>query len=195
MYLHNHYGPSETHVVTIFQMEPNGDIAGLPSIGRPIANNGIYILNDGLQLQPFGAPGELFIAGDNVGRGYRNNDELTAEKFMQNPYLIGERMYRTGDLARWMPDGNLEFLGRIDHQVKIRGHRIELGEIESQLLNHPSVMAAAVLDRKDAQGGTYLCAYYVSERPLHWLELRAYLLKELPEYMIPSFFMELVSCL
>ncbi|NOU71105.1 amino acid adenylation domain-containing protein [Paenibacillus sp. LMG 31458] len=191
VYLHNHYGPSETHVVTVFQMEPNGDIPELPSIGRPIANNGIYILNDGLQLQPFGAPGELFIAGDNVGRGYRNNDELTAEKFMQNPFRNGERMYRTGDLARFLPDGNLAFLGRIDHQVKIRGHRIELGEIESQLLNHPSVMAAAVLDRKDAQGGTYLCAYYVSDRPLHSLELRAYLLKELPEYMVPSFFMEL----
>ncbi|MBD0378729.1 non-ribosomal peptide synthetase [Paenibacillus sedimenti] len=191
VYLHNHYGPSETHVVTIFQMEPSGDIPELPSIGRPIANNGIYILNDGLQLQPFGAPGELFIAGDNVGRGYRNNDELTAEKFIQNPYRSGERMYRTGDLARWMPDGNIEFLGRIDHQVKIRGHRIELGEIESQLLNHPSVTAAAVLDRKDAQGGTYLCAYYVSDHPLQSLELRAYLLKELPEYMIPSFFMEL----
>ncbi|MFD0698798.1 amino acid adenylation domain-containing protein, partial [Paenibacillus sp. GCM10027628] len=193
VHIHNHYGPSETHVVTIFQMEPGGNIPELPSIGRPIANNGIYILNSGLQLQPFGAPGELFIAGDNVGRGYRNNDELTAEKFIQNPYRSGERMYRTGDLARFMPDGNIEFLGRIDHQVKIRGHRIELGEIESQLLNHPSVTAAAVLDRKDAQGGTYLCAYYVAERPIQPLELRAYLLKALPEYMIPSFFMELTK--
>ncbi|MEW9702890.1 amino acid adenylation domain-containing protein, partial [Paenibacillus sp. SI8] len=191
VHLHNHYGPSETHVVTIFQMDPHGDIPELPSIGRPISNNGIYILNESLQLQPFGAPGELFIAGDNVGRGYRNNDELTVEKFIQNPYRAGERMYRTGDLARWMPDGNLAFLGRIDHQVKIRGHRIELGEIESQLLNHPSVTAAAVLDRKDAQGGTYLCAYYVSDRPLQSLELRTYLLQTLPEYMIPSFFMEL----
>ncbi|MBW7473806.1 amino acid adenylation domain-containing protein [Paenibacillus oenotherae] len=189
--LHNHYGPSETHVVTTLAMGPQDEIAELPNIGRPIANTGIYIMNSGLQLQPVGIVGELFIAGDNVGRGYMGNDVLTAEKFISNPYRSGERMYRTGDLARWLPDGEVQFLGRIDHQVKIRGHRIELGEIESRLLNHAAVTEAAVLPFDDGKGGKYLCAYYAAGNALAAPELRAYMLGALPEYMVPSYFIQL----
>ncbi|MED1944045.1 MULTISPECIES: tyrocidine non-ribosomal peptide synthetase TycB [Brevibacillus] len=191
VFLHNHYGPSETHVVTTYTMDPSMDIPELPPIGKPISNTGIYILDEKLQMKPEGIVGELYISGANVGRGYLHNPELTAEKFLENPYQSGERMYRTGDLARWMPDGNIEFLGRIDHQVKIRGHRIELGEIESHLLNHDSIKEAVVIDRTDETGGKYLCAYVVLSEEVSNEELRAYLSRTLPEYMIPSFFMKL----
>ncbi|MFS0553782.1 amino acid adenylation domain-containing protein [Brevibacillus sp. 179-C9.3 HS] len=191
VFLHNHYGPSETHVVTTYTMDPRSDIPELPPIGKPISNTGIYILDEELQLKPAGIVGELYISGANVGRGYLHNPELTAEKFLENPYQPGERMYRTGDLARWLPDGNIEFLGRIDHQVKIRGHRIELGEIESQLLNHSSIKEAVVIDRTDETGGKYLCAYVVLQAEISNEELRAYLSRTLPEYMIPSFFVNL----
>ncbi|TGV29315.1 amino acid adenylation domain-containing protein, partial [Mesorhizobium sp. M00.F.Ca.ET.186.01.1.1] len=191
VFLHNHYGPSETHVVTTCTMDPGQAIPELPPIGKPISNTGIYILDEGLQLKPEGIVGELYISGANVGRGYLHQPELTAEKFLENPYQPGERMYRTGDLARWLPDGQLEFLGRIDHQVKIRGHRIELGEIESRLLNHPAIKEAVVIDRADETGGKFLCAYVVLQKPLSDEEMRAYLAQALPEYMIPSFFVTL----
>lgn len=191
VFLHNHYGPSETHVVTTCTMDPGQAIPELPPIGKPISNTGIYILDEGLQLKPEGIVGELYISGANVGRGYLHQPELTAEKFLDNPYQPGERMYRTGDLARWLPDGQLEFLGRIDHQVKIRGHRIELGEIESRLLNHPAIKEAVVIDRADETGGKFLCAYVVLQKPLSDEEMRAYLAQALPEYMIPSFFVTL----
>ncbi|MGG4442605.1 tyrocidine non-ribosomal peptide synthetase TycB [Brevibacillus fortis] len=191
VFLHNHYGPSETHVVTTYTMDPSMDIPELPPIGKPISNTGIYILDEKLQLKPEGIVGELYISGANVGRGYLHNLELTAEKFLENPYRSGERMYRTGDLARWLPDGTIEFLGRIDHQVKIRGHRIELGEIESHLLNHDLIKEAVVIDRADETGGKYLCAYVVLTEEVSNEELRVYLSRTLPEYMIPSFFMNL----
>lgn len=191
VFLHNHYGPSETHVVTTCTMDPRKEIPELPPIGRPISNTGIYILDEGLQLKPEGIVGELYISGANVGRGYLHQPELTAEKFLENPYQPGERMYRTGDLARWLPDGQLEFLGRIDHQVKIRGHRIELGEIESRLLNHPAIKEAVVIDIADETGGKSLCAYVVLQSEISDEDMRTYLARALPEYMIPSFFVKL----
>ncbi|QHZ56608.1 tyrocidine non-ribosomal peptide synthetase TycB [Brevibacillus sp. NSP2.1] len=191
VFLHNHYGPSETHVVTTYTMDPRKEIPELPPIGKPISNTGIYILDEGLQLKPEGIVGELYISGANVGRGYLHQPELTAEKFLENPYQPGERMYRTGDLARWLPDGQLEFLGRIDHQVKIRGHRIELGEIESRLLNHPAIKEAVVIDRADETGGKFLCAYVVLQTEISDEDMRTYLARALPDYMIPSFFVKL----
>nr|P0C064.2 RecName: Full=Gramicidin S synthase 2; AltName: Full=Gramicidin S synthase II; Includes: RecName: Full=ATP-dependent proline adenylase; Short=ProA; AltName: Full=Proline activase; Includes: RecName: Full=ATP-dependent valine adenylase; Short=ValA; AltName: Full=Valine activase; Includes: RecName: Full=ATP-dependent ornithine adenylase; Short=OrnA; AltName: Full=Ornithine activase; Includes: RecName: Full=ATP-dependent leucine adenylase; Short=LeuA; AltName: Full=Leucine activase [Brevibacillus b len=191
VHLHNHYGPSETHVVTTYTINPEAEIPELPPIGKPISNTWIYILDQEQQLQPQGIVGELYISGANVGRGYLNNQELTAEKFFADPFRPNERMYRTGDLARWLPDGNIEFLGRADHQVKIRGHRIELGEIEAQLLNCKGVKEAVVIDKADDKGGKYLCAYVVMEVEVNDSELREYLGKALPDYMIPSFFVPL----
>ena len=137
--------------------------------------------------------GELCISGDGVARGYLNRTELTAEKFVPNPFSSDQRMYRTGDLARWLPGGNIEFLGRIDHQVKIRGFRIELGEIESQILKLGAVKEAVVLAKEDALGDKYLCAYTVSGEEISTSELRKHLSVELPDYMIPSYFVQLES--
>lgn len=191
VHLHNHYGPSETHVVTTHTIDPSGYIPELPPIGKPIANTQIYIVNDHLQPQPVGIAGELYIAGDNVGRGYYNNEEMTRERYVPNPFNKGERMYKTGDLARWAKDGTIEFLGRLDHQVKIRGFRIELGEVENSLLNHASVSEAIVVAKEDGKGGHYLCAYFTAASDLANSELREHIGKQLPDYMIPSYFMQL----
>jgi amino acid adenylation domain-containing protein/thioester reductase-like protein len=284
VYLHNHYGPTETHGVTMLTLEPAGELPDLPSIGKPIANTGIYILDRGQHLQIIGVPGELYIGGTAVGRGYLNNPELTNSKFQntnkavpfgQDESAFGEEkahqlyqlpqiaatsnekflrgglnqwvsesvgrsfnsmigkhsyeslimvprphtesnenqhkrfaqhigsprrgapgrrrqnLYKTGDLARWRQDGNIEFIGRIDYQVKIRGFRVEPGEIETRLLNHPDIKEAVVLVREDQTGNKYLCAYIVSKRELSAVKLREHLLKNLPEYMIPSYFVPL----
>ncbi|NEW06407.1 amino acid adenylation domain-containing protein [Paenibacillus sp. SYP-B3998] len=193
IYLHNHYGPSETHVVTAFTMQPEAIAAGLPPIGKPIANTKLYILDEGLQVQPIGIGGELYVSGDCVGRGYWGRPDLTDEKFVKNPFAPEERMYRTGDLARWLPDGNIEYLGRIDHQVKIRGFRIELGEVEAQLLKVAGLHEATVLALEDEAGQKQLCAYFVAEAELTAGELRGALSQELPGYMIPSYFVQLAS--
>ncbi|UHA73547.1 non-ribosomal peptide synthase/polyketide synthase [Paenibacillus sp. 481] len=189
--LHNHYGPSETHVVTTFTMKPDEIVAGLPPIGKPIANTSLYIVDDNFQMQPIGVSGELYVAGDCVGRGYWGRPDLTAEKFVDNPFVPGERMYKTGDLARWLHDGNVEYVGRIDHQVKIRGFRIELGEVESQLLKLEAVQEAVVIARDDEAGQKQLCAYFVAERSLSASELRGALARELPGYMIPAYYVQL----
>ncbi|MBA4532700.1 non-ribosomal peptide synthetase [Brevibacillus halotolerans] len=188
VYLHNHYGPSETHVVTTYTIDPNHEIPEIPSIGKPISNTGVYILDKEKKLQPHGIAGELFISGANVGRGYIHNSELTAEKFSANPFKPKERMYRTGDLARWLPDGNIEYLGRIDQQVKIRGHRIELGEIESHLLNHKDIKEAVVIDQMDEKQTKHIVAYLVVSKKVSDMDLRNYMGKTLPDYMVPSFF-------
>ncbi|CCF12774.1 plipastatin synthase subunit D [Brevibacillus laterosporus GI-9] len=188
--LHNHYGPSETHVVTTLTMKAGDSLLELVPIGRPIANNQIHILNRFNQLQPVGISGEIYIAGENVGAGYLNQPELTTEKFVDDPFRPGYKMYRTGDVGRYLADGMIEFQGRIDHQVKIRGYRIELGEIEAQLLNHRAVQKGFVTVYE--QGGTPgLCAYYVPAEPITQEELRSDLGVILPDYMIPSVFIEL----
>lgn len=191
LYLHNHYGPSETHVVSTYVMSPGGPVPELPPIGLPVNNTRLYIMNRGLRLQPSGVAGELYISGDCVGRGYYRRDELTGEKYLPDPFYQGQRMYRTGDMVRRLSDGNIEYLGRVDNQVKIRGFRIELGEIESQLMAHPDIKDAVVLARKDQRGGKFLCSYVVAPGTLHTDALREFLAKELPDYMIPSYFVHI----
>ncbi|MBG9744209.1 non-ribosomal peptide synthetase, partial [Paenibacillus alvei] len=189
--LHNHYGPSETHVATTYTIRPQDPMMALPPIGKPISNSSVYIL-DGLgQLQPIGVAGELYIGGACVGRGYLHQPGWTQEKFLANPWLEGTRMYRTGDRARWLADGNLEYLGRIDHQVKIRGYRIEPGEIETRLLALEGIREAAVVALPDERGSQELCAYVAGEREFTFAELREALRLNLPDYMIPAYVVQL----
>ena len=148
----------------------------------------VYILDRNKNLVPVGIPGEIYISGDGLARGYLGNPALTAERFVENPFVRGERMYRTGDRARWYPKGDIEFLGRIDYQVKVRGYRIELGEIESRLLSHDAVLEAVVKDFRDDAGNTYLAAYVVATGELGGEALRAHLAESLPDYMLPSAF-------
>jgi len=187
----NLYGPTEATVdVSYFDCSTGKELEIVP-IGKPIDNIKLFIVNRNNKLQPIGVAGELCIAGEGLARGYLNKPELTAEKFVKNPFFPGERMYRTGDLARWLPDGNIEFLGRIDHQVKIRGFRIELGEIETQLLKYPSIKESVVVAKEGKDSDKYLCAYIVAEREVTISELRDHLSRELPDYMIPSYFVQL----
>ncbi|WP_140397831.1 non-ribosomal peptide synthetase, partial [Paenibacillus apiarius] len=189
--LHNHYGPSETHVATTYTLIPKDIMTELPPIGRPISNSSIYILDPLGCPQPIGVAGELYIGGACVGEGYLNQPERTREKFVPNPFSPGERMYRTGDLARWPADGNIEYMGRMDHQVKIRGYRIELGEIETRLLGVKGIREAAVLVLRDEYGNNELCAYIAGEREFAFVELREALGTVMPDYMIPSYFVQL----
>ncbi|MEQ1571489.1 MAG: amino acid adenylation domain-containing protein, partial [Myxococcota bacterium] len=191
--LHNHYGPTETHVVTAHTL--SGDPAGwpvLPPIGRPIANTTGYVLDERRELVPFGAVGELWFGGAAVARGYLDRPELTAERFVPDPFH-GGRMYRTGDLGRWLPDGAIEFLGRNDFQVKIRGFRVELGEIEARLTECAGVRESAVIAREDAVGGKRLVAYVRLEPGAAWsvAGVRADLAARLPDYMVPSAFVRM----
>ena len=156
-------------------------------IGKPLSNTTCYVLDRQGRPQPIGVPGELWIGGDGVARGYLNRPELTAERFVENPLVPGERLYRSGDLVRWSPEGELEYLGRIDEQVKIRGHRIELGEIESRLLEHPSVEEAVLVARRDEAGHSFLAAYLTGQSVAD-ADLRRHLSETLPEYMVPSSF-------
>jgi len=187
--IENIYGPTECTIYATRQSLNEG-MESVP-IGRPFENTRLYIIDNQKCLQPIGVPGELCIAGDGLARGYLNRPELTAEKFVANPFEPGERMYQTGDLARWLPDGNIEYLGRIDDQVKIRGYRIECGEVEAQLLEHEAVREVVVMAKHDASGQAYLCTYYVSGEALPVAEVRAYLAGVLPDYMIPAYFVHL----
>ena len=189
--LHNHYGPSETHVVTSYTLPPPArDWPASPSIGRPIANTQVYILDEQLHPTPCGVTGELFIGGSNLARGYLNRPDLTAAKFIPHPFSHrpGERLYRTGDWARYLPDDNIEYLGRMDQQVKVRGFRVELGEVETILGLHPAVEKAVVLLREFTPGDKRLVAYLIcrQQEPPSASQLREFLLKKLPEYMIPA---------
>ena len=149
-------------------------------------NTKIYILDSFHRIQPIGVPGEICISGIGLARGYINRKELTADKFIDHPFEHGEKLYKTGDIARWLPDGNIEYLGRVDHQVKIRGYRIELGEIEASLLKYETIKTAVVIQREDESGEKYLCAYVVTEKDIPIPEVRAYLATKLPYYMIPQ---------
>jgi amino acid adenylation domain-containing protein len=194
--LHNHYGPTETHVVTAFTLSGDiGEWQSLPSIGRPIANTQIYILDGQRQPVPVGVPGEIFIGGVGLARGYLNRPELTAQRFIPDPFSGDPhaRLYQTGDLGRWQADGTLECLGRNDDQVKIRGFRIELGEIEAQLARHPLVKEAVVVAREDVPGDQRLVVYLTKrdETGPSAEELRAHLKTVLPEHMVPSAFVAL----
>ncbi|MDZ8079245.1 MAG: amino acid adenylation domain-containing protein [Nostoc sp. DcaGUA01] len=192
----NEYGPTETVVGCCIYRVPKDEIesSSVP-IGQPIANTQLYVLDEYHQPVPIGVPGELYIGGAGLARGYLNRPELTAVKFIPHPFSHepGARLYKTGDLARYRADGNLEFLGRIDHQVKVRGYRIELGEIEGLLGQHPKVQEAVVLMREDIPKNQRLVAYFVanSETAPTTAELRNFLKEQLPEYMLPSVFVEL----
>lgn len=191
--VYNNYGPTENTVVsTFFKLDNEKEYSNVP-IGRPISNTQVYILDDNLNLVPVGVIGKLYVAGLGLARGYLNKPGLTAEKFINNPFLGGDRMYDTGDLARWLPDGNLQFLGRKDHQVKIRGFRIELGEIEIHLLQYSSRIKQVVADLVEVNEERVLVAYYTVEEGvlINKMELRRYLQNKLPDYMVPSFFVEL----
>ncbi len=184
----NLYGPTEAAIdVTYFDCPVNGKVKRVP-IGKPIDNIRLHILDNQQQLVPLGIAGELYISGIGVGRGYINKPELTAEKFLADPFFPGQRMYRTGDLCRWLEDGNVEYLGRLDHQVKIRGYRIELGEIETCLLNHPAVREATVTALKNSAGQDFLCAYLVTRAAVAIAQLRSHLTESVPDYMVPAEF-------
>ena len=190
--LHNLYGPTEAAVdVTYWKCDRSTELKTVP-IGRPIANTQILVLDSSLEPVPIGVPGELYIGGMNLGRGYLGRPELTAERFVPHPFAItpGERLYRTGDLARFLPDGNVDFLGRMDTQVKIRGFRIELGEIEEVLSQHPAVKSVVVLAREDDPGEKRLVAYIVCDSAMEPTvsTLSAFLGAKIPDYMIPSAF-------
>ncbi|MBW4678524.1 MAG: amino acid adenylation domain-containing protein [Microcoleus vaginatus WJT46-NPBG5] len=189
----NAYGPTETTVcATVAECF---DSEKKPPIGRPIANTQVYLLDAQMQPIPIGVPGELHIGGAGLSRGYLNRPELTAEKFIANPFSqdSNSRLYKTGDLARYLPDGTIEYLGRIDNQVKIRGFRIELGEIEADLSQHPDVEEAVVIAREDEPGEQRLVAYLVGNEALKASELRSVLKEKLPEYMVPAAFVFLPS--
>jgi amino acid adenylation domain-containing protein/non-ribosomal peptide synthase protein (TIGR01720 family) len=187
----NQYGPTETVVARCFyEVPPQVSRSGKVPIGRPIANTEIYLLDNHLQLVPIGVAGEIHIGGVGMARGYLHRPELTAEKFIAHPFSEDPqaRLYKTGDLARYLPDGNIEYLGRIDHQVKIRGFRIELEEVESVISQHPQVSQVTVIDREDKPGTKQLVAYVVPlpEREPSSAEIRTFLKGKLPDYMLPA---------
>jgi acyl-CoA synthetase (AMP-forming)/AMP-acid ligase II len=186
----NVYGPTETTVWSTVKRVT--DPAQL-TIGRPIDNTTLYVLDERRELMPLGSSGELWIGGDGVARGYLGRPDLTAERFVENPHLPGDRIYKTGDLARVLPNGEFECLGRADFQVKIRGFRIELGEIETALLKHPDVNTAVVVAREDTPGDKQLVAYLVPKPGVALAVdgVRAGLSGQLPAYMLPAAYVTL----
>jgi amino acid adenylation domain-containing protein len=193
--LHNLYGPTEASIDVTSWPCPRETRSLVVSIGKPIANTQVYILDRQMNPVPIGIPGELYLGGIGLGRGYFNRPDLTAERFVADPFSdeSGRRLYRTGDLGRYLPDGNIEYLARMDDQVKIRGFRIELGEIESVLKSYPGVQQSVVVLRKDEPGHEKIVGYVVlSEKsPVTGSELRSYLKQKIPDYMVPAFVMVL----
>ena len=192
----NNYGPTESTVVTTSgRIPPNTHTERPPSIGHPIDNIQIYILDDYLRKVPIGTPGELYIGGVGLAKGYLNRRELNAEKFIPHPFSsdLGARLYRTGDLARFLPDGQVDFLGRVDHQIKIRGYRIEPDEIISVLNGYPAVQTSMVLAREDTPGDKRLVAYVILNQGMSASTnaLQEWLAERLPDYMIPAVFVVL----
>ena len=189
----NHYGPTETHVTTSIRLKKGmlSELKAIPSIGRPIDNHKIYILNEKKLLKPIGVIGEIFIGGVALSPGYLNDSELTKKKFILNPFNKDEYIYKTGDLGRWNNYGLLEYIGRNDTQVKINGYRIEIGEIEHCLMQHDYIEGAYVFVNK--QVGNSLTAYIVSKHDMIVTDLIDYLNKKLPSYMIPQSFIAIDS--
>ncbi|MEC3841317.1 non-ribosomal peptide synthetase [Bacillus amyloliquefaciens] len=189
----NEYGPTETVVgCMIYSFDPQNDRRESVPIGTAADNMNIYVLDKSMKPVPIGVPGEMYISGDGIARGYLNRPELTSERFMRNPFVPEAKMYRTGDLARWLPDGNIEYLGRIDHQVKIRGYRIEIGEVEAAFYQIPPIQEALVI-AQETNGETTLCAYYTAQHSLTAGEIREHLSRQLPAYMIPAYFVQLTA--
>jgi len=191
--LHNLYGPTEATIdVTYFDCSTDANLSQV-SIGKPIDNVNLHVLDRNLNLVPVGVKGELYISGDCLARGYFNKPELTAERFIENPYLPGYKMYKSGDVVKWMKDGNIEYFGRIDNQVKIRGFRIELEEIRVQLLKIAQISEAVVLIKGRDAGDKFICAYYVVNSEITIFEIKDYLKSVLPGYMIPAYFVKIES--
>jgi acyl-coenzyme A synthetase/AMP-(fatty) acid ligase/acyl carrier protein len=193
--LHNLYGPTEAAVdVTYWECQPGSDQRIVP-IGKPVANTQMYVLDQLLQPVPIGVTGELHIGGVQVARGYLKRPELNKEKFIPDSFRVGSgaRLYKTGDLARYLPDGVIEYLGRNDFQVKIRGLRIELGEIEAILDQYPDVSETVITAQNSMSGSKPIVAYFVARENLKVSipDLRIFLTKKLPDYMVPSFFMQM----
>lgn len=190
--VYNLYGPTEDTTYSTYTLVRRGEEV---TIGRPLPNTQAYILDESRRPLPIGVPGELYLAGDGLARGYFGRDDLTSERFVPNPFAknAGARMYRTGDLARFLSDGNIQYLGRIDNQVKLRGFRIELGEIEAVLSSHPSVHSAVVIVREDTPGDKRIAAYFVPSgtSSISATELKDLVRRRLPEYMVPSAFVEM----
>jgi iturin family lipopeptide synthetase C len=187
--IYNEYGPTETVVgCMIYRFDPGQSQWDSVPIGKPADNTQVYILDENATPVPYCVRGEIHISGDGVARGYMNRVPLTDEKFISNPFIKGQTLYKTGDLARWLPSGDIEYSGRIDHQIKLKGFRIELGEIESQLLKREEIKNAVVLMVEDNEDEKYLCAYIISDNKINAAELRTYLLRYLPDYMIPTYF-------
>lgn len=183
----NTYGPAECTIETTFYEATAADV-GTPPIGRPLDNVRVYVLDEHQHLVPRGAPGELCIAGDGLMRGYLNRPEAQDAAFAE---FDGQRIYRTGDFARWLPSGELDFLGRRDGQVKIRGHRVETDEVAAVVRTHPDVTDAAVIVRTDRPGDHRLVAYVVGDTPPDAADLRRFCAERLPDYMVPSAVMAL----
>jgi amino acid adenylation domain-containing protein len=181
------YGPTENTTYSTFTLRQR---SGRATIGKPLANSEAYIVDAYGEPAPIGVPGELYVAGALLTRGYLNNPELTAQKFIAHPFKPGARAYRTGDLARYLPNGDIEFLGRMDYQIKIRGYRIEPGEIENELANHPAVQENVIVMREDAPDQPYLAAYVVTRPSLQVAaqDLRQFLHERIPAYMVPTAF-------
>ena len=189
--LYNSYGPTENTIDSINWKVEKRDVMERVPIGRPIQNSHVYILDDYLNLVPIGVRGELYVGGAGLARGYLNRADLTAERFVADPFRAGGRLYRTGDLGRWLADGNIEYLGRGDDQVKIRGYRIELGEVEQAMRGLAGMDAVVVVARGSAGGDRTLVGYFTSAGEQSVAGIRSALLEQLPEYMVPGYFVQL----
>lgn len=187
--IENMYGPTETTIWSTTQTAASGE--NIVNIGTPIANTQVYVLDEGMQPVPVGAAGELYIGGAGVTRGYWQREDLTAERFLPDPFVTDNRMYRTGDLVRWRDDGRLDFIGRADHQVKIRGYRIELGEIEALMDADPAVRQSVVIPREDTPGVVRLVGYYTTSGNVCQVKLKDRLSAALPDYMVPQAFVQM----
>lgn len=185
---YNSYGPSEASDVSVYHLLRENESSNIP-IGRPVRNTTVYILDSHGKVVPVGVAGEICVGGTGVGLGYLNNEQLSREKFVDT--VSFGRIYKTGDMGRWLPDGNIEFMGRRDHQVKVRGNRVELGEVEVSISRFDETIRQVVADVRDVNGEMMLVAYYVAGTPIDKSSLREYLLRRLPDYMVPSFFVAL----